>query len=45
VKTGNNQIAGNEISGFGMGKWCIEPAPGVSVSANRIEKNRCTDTP
>jgi Right handed beta helix region len=45
VETGHNQITDNEISGFGMGKWCIEPAPGVSVSANRIEKNRCTDTP
>jgi hypothetical protein len=45
VQTVRNQITGNEISGFGMGKWCVEAAPGVSAGANRIEKNRCADTP
>jgi hypothetical protein len=43
--TSHNQITGNEVSGFGMRKWCIEAAPGVSLSANRIEKNQCADVP
>ncbi|HTQ54762.1 MAG TPA: right-handed parallel beta-helix repeat-containing protein [Bryobacteraceae bacterium] len=40
----HNQITENEISGFGMNRWCIAAAPGVSASANRIAKNQCTDT-
>lgn len=42
--TSHNQITGNEVSGFGMGKWCIEAAPGVSLRANRISTNRCVET-
>ena len=39
--TSANQITDNEISGFGMDKWCIEAAPGVKLKGNRIERNRC----
>ena len=41
--TEHNQITGNEVSGFGMRKYCIEAAPGVSLAANSIAGNRCLD--
>ena len=43
AQTAHNQITGNEVSGYGMRKWCIVAAPGVSLSANTIEGNRCLD--
>jgi hypothetical protein len=39
--TTGNEIAGNVIEGFGMEKWCIAAAPGVSLAGNRIEGNTC----
>jgi hypothetical protein len=42
--TVHNQITGNEVSGFGMRKYCIEAAPGVTLAANSIAGNRCLDT-
>jgi Right handed beta helix region len=44
AETTGNRIQGNEITGFGMRRWCIAAAPGVSLSKNRIENNRCADT-
>src|SRR5712692_5859408 len=38
----DNLIEGNRITGFGMRDWCIEAAPGVSLSKNQIRNNRCT---
>ena len=39
--THENVIRNNLINGFGMDKWCIEAAPGVDLSRNVIELNRC----
>ncbi len=39
----DNRIEGNEISGHKMSSRCIGAAPGVSLKANRIANNRCTD--
>jgi hypothetical protein len=44
ARTEHNQITGNEVSGFGMRKHCIEAAKGVSLTANRIAGNRCLDS-
>jgi hypothetical protein len=41
--TSHNEITDNEVSGFGMSKWCIEAAPGVFLRANKIENNRCEE--
>jgi hypothetical protein len=41
----HNEITGNQISGFGTDKWCIEAAPGVKLAANRIAGNRCAGSP
>ncbi|HLY19329.1 MAG TPA: right-handed parallel beta-helix repeat-containing protein [Bryobacteraceae bacterium] len=41
ANTAHNEITDNEISGFGMSGRCIAAAPGVSLRANHIEKNRC----
>jgi hypothetical protein len=41
AETYGNRIAGNEVTGFGMDKWCIEGAPGLAIASNRIESNRC----
>jgi hypothetical protein len=38
-----NTVAGNDISGFGMSRHCIGGAPGVSLAANTIAKNDCSD--
>jgi hypothetical protein len=37
----HNRITGNEVSGFGMDKWCIEAAPHVALAGNQIAENRC----
>ena len=44
ARTVDNQITDNEVTGFGMRRWCIEAAPGVKLAANRIARNRCLDT-
>jgi hypothetical protein len=38
-----NTIENNEIGGYGMSRHCIGAAPGVSVPANTIAKNECSD--
>jgi hypothetical protein len=40
----NNVVADNVISGYKMSTRCIAAAPGVSLAANRIQRNRCSDT-
>jgi len=42
--TAGNRIQDNEISGFAIAHTCVVAAPGVSLAANRIAGNRCTDT-
>jgi hypothetical protein len=42
--TEGNTIEHNEISGFGMDRWCIAAAPGVKLSQNTIRDNACTGT-
>ncbi len=44
ARTEDNRIEDNQVSGFGMRKWCIEAAPGVQLAANRIAGNHCVDT-
>ncbi len=39
----NNVIENNEISGYGMSRHCIGAAPGVSLAANTVAKNECSD--
>ena len=38
-----NTVTGNEISGYGMSRHCIGAAPGVSLAANTISRNECSD--
>lgn len=38
-----NTISNNEIDGYGMSRHCIGAAPGVSLAANTIGKNDCSD--
>ncbi len=38
-----NHIDNNEISGYGMSRYCIAAGPGVAIQANVIERNDCTD--
>ncbi len=38
-----NVVEGNEISGYGMSRHCIGAAPGVSLAANTVSKNECSD--
>ncbi len=38
-----NTVTNNQISGFGMSRHCIGAGPGVSLAANTIEKNDCSD--
>jgi hypothetical protein len=40
-----NTIEDNGISGFGMAAHCVAAAPGVSLAANKIARNKCMDTP
>jgi hypothetical protein len=42
-QTRGNLIRDNRISGHGMATRCIQAGPGVSLAANRIERNRCWD--
>ncbi len=34
-------IDDNQVSGYGMSRHCVAAAPGVSLAANRVERNRC----
>ncbi len=43
--TVDNVVTGNTISGFGMDKWCVDAAPGVSLKKNVIARNRCSGQP
>ena len=38
-----NTVTNNEISGYGMSRHCIAAAPGVSLAANTIARNDCSD--
>jgi parallel beta-helix repeat protein len=38
-----NIIEDNTISGYGMGEHCLGTAPGVSLAANRVARNECSD--
>ncbi len=38
-----NIIESNEISGYGMSRHCIGAAPAVSLAANTVAKNECSD--
>jgi len=38
-----NTIENNEIGGYGMSRHCIGVAPGVSLAANTVAKNECSD--
>ena len=38
-----NVIENNEIQGYGMSRHCIGVAPGVSLAANTVVKNECSD--
>ena len=38
-----NIIENNEIGGYGMSRHCIGAAPGVSLAANTVAKNECSD--
>jgi hypothetical protein len=42
--TVGNRIERNEISGFAIAHTCVTAAPGVSLAANIVAGNRCTDT-
>ena len=43
--TVGNRIQGNEISVFAIAHTCVVAAPGVSLAANTIAGNRCTEAP
>jgi hypothetical protein len=38
-----NTVENNEIAGYGMSRHCIGVAPGVSLAANTVAKNECSD--
>jgi len=38
-----NTVENNEIGGYGMSRHCIGVAPGVSLAANTVAKNECSD--
>jgi hypothetical protein len=38
-----NTVENNEIGGYGMSRNCIRAAPGVTLTANTIAKNECSD--
>jgi hypothetical protein len=38
-----NTIQNNEIGGYGMSRHCLGVAPGVSLAANTVAKNDCSD--
>jgi parallel beta-helix repeat protein len=37
----DNIVEANQVSGYGMAQHCVAAAPGVSLAANRVERNRC----
>jgi len=37
----DNVIEGNQVSGYGMERHCLAAAPGVSLTANKVDRNRC----
>jgi hypothetical protein len=39
----DNVISGNELRGFGAGRWCITAASGVDLKRNRIGQNTCAE--
>lgn len=39
--TQSNVIEHNQISGFGMDKWCVGAGPGVNLASNKIANNMC----
>ena len=39
----DNVVESNQVSGFGMNRWCVTAAPGVSLAANRVKGNQCSD--
>ena len=41
--TRDNIIENNVVTGFGMGASCIAAAPGIDLSANQINGNRCSE--
>lgn len=38
-----NIVENNEIGGYGMSRNCVGVAPGVSLKANTVAKNECSD--
>jgi hypothetical protein len=38
-----NVVQENDVSGYGMSRHCIGTAPGVSLAANTVSKNECSD--
>ena len=39
----DNTVEGNEIGGYGMSLHCLGVAPGVTLGANKVSKNDCSD--
>jgi len=39
----SNTVVNNEIGGYGMSRHCVGVAPGVSLAANTVAKNECSD--
>ncbi len=39
----DNVVESNQVSGFGMSRWCVTAAPGISLAANRVGRNRCSE--
>ena len=37
----DNVVESNQVSGYGMRERCVVAAPGVSLAANQVERNRC----
>ena len=42
-RTAGNTIRDNQISGFGMSRWCITAAKGLSLSDNTVKDNVCAE--
>jgi hypothetical protein len=38
-----NTVENNQIAGYGMSRHCVVAAPGVSLAANTVAKNECSD--
>ena len=39
----DNVVEDNDITGFQMGRHCINVAPGVTLAANKLARNSCSD--